>query len=214
MRTAFGFVRLIASAGAAFALVANLVYTLGFSGPVFANFISYFTVQCSTAAIVLWAVAGVDAIRHTADPHWLTLGRLLVTTYLIVSGIVFTVIHIQAAARDVPLGMPWSTLVLHYVLPSYALLDWLLAPGRGALRWRALPTVLAFPVVWGIYTLARGAFVGWYPYYFLDAAQVSPIETTGYCTIAAGLFLGISATLLATVRVFSHLAERLRLDSS
>ena len=48
----------------------------------------------------------------------------------------------------------------------------------------------------------RGSFVGWYPYFFLDPAQVSgPLETVLYCLIAVVLFLGIAAVLVATSRL-------------
>lgn len=212
MRRAFGVARLLAAAAGGFTLLAFLIYTLGVSGPVLANFVSYFTVQCTFAAAVVWTIAGIVAVRRTADPHWLTVGRLLVTTYLMVSGIVFTIIHLEAAARDVPLGLPWSSQVLHYALPSYAFLDWLLAPGRGALRWSALPTVLLFPLGWGAYTMVRGSMVGWYPYFFLDANQVSAAETLGYLSVAGALFMGIAALLLALDRVSARSRRRLRLD--
>lgn len=211
MRRAFGIVRLLAAAFGAFTLAAFLIYTLGVSGPVFANFVSYFTVQSTTGAVVIWATAGVIALRRESDPSWLPTARLLVTTYLVVSGIVFTIIHIEAAARDVPLGLPWSSQVLHYVLPSYALIEWFLAPGRRDVRWRSLPVVLAFPALWGAYTMVRGALIGWYPYFFLDATQVSTMETVGYCSVAGGLFMGVSALLLGLGRALPAPPARLTL---
>lgn len=212
MRRAFGVVRLVAAAGGTFTLLAFLLYTLGVSGPVFANFVSYFTVQCTFVAVIVWAIAGTDAVRRSLDPHWLTRARLFVTTYLIVSGIVFTIIHLEAAARDVPLGLPWSSQVLHYVLPSYALLDWIFAPGRHALPWRALPTVLVFPLLWGGYTVIRGSLIGWYPYFFLDANQVPPSETLAYSSVAGALFLAVAAFLLLLDRLSSRAPRRIKLE--
>ncbi len=201
MRRAFGVARLIAAAAGYFTLIAFLVYTLGVSGPVFANFVSYFTVQSAIAAVIVWTAAGVIAIRQEADPAWLGTARLMVTTFQVVSGIIFTIIRIEAVSRDVRLGTPWSSDALHYWLPAFAVLDWLLAPGRRRLRWQSLPLVLVFPSLWGAYTVIRGAILGWYPYFFLDAAQVSTAESFWYCTIAGALILGVSALLLLLSRL-------------
>jgi hypothetical protein len=54
-------------------------------------------------------------------------------------------------------------------------------------------------------TIVRGADVGWYPYFFLDPAQVSwPGEFLMYNAIALGTIVGVLTGLIA----LSHLRPR------
>jgi hypothetical protein len=49
---------------------------------------------------------------------------------------------------------------------------------------------MAFPLVWLAYTLVRGPIVDWYPYPFLNPANVGGyVGVTAYCiAIALGFF--------------------------
>jgi hypothetical protein len=51
-------------------------------------------------------------------------------------------------------------------------------------------------MVWGILTLLRGAVVGWYPYFFLDPAQVA---NAGEFILLAGLALVLFAVVSVSV---------------
>ncbi len=208
MRVASGVGRLVAAVVGICALAAHLVYSLGSGGSALPNFFSYFTMQSAILAVLLWAIGGVLALRRATDPEWLASCRLLVTTYQVVSGIVYTIIVLESVSRGLSIQVPPSSQVLHYWMPAFALLDWLGSPGRGHIRWRSLRTVLVFPLVWGGYTLVRGSMVGWYPYFFLDPFQVSwPWEFTGYCAIVLAFIVGVGALLVAASRVLPRYAE-------
>ncbi|MCU1407855.1 MAG: hypothetical protein JWQ43_4158, partial [Glaciihabitans sp.] len=161
MRKAFGVLRLTVAVVCIVALVARLVWSLGISGPIVANFFSYFTMESAIAATVLWIYGGITALRRRNDPDWLTDARAIVLAYQVVSGIVFAIITLESASHGFPLAVPWSSDVLHYVLPVVGLLEWLAGPGRSRPRWAALRFVLVFPVVWVIYTIIRGLAIGW-----------------------------------------------------
>ena len=201
MRRGFGVARILAGVLGILVLAEHLRYSLGSGGAALPNFFSYFTMQSAIAAVVLWIVGGVISLRRSADPRWLLTARLLVTTYQIVSGVVYTVIVAQAVARGVSIQVPVSSQILHYWMPAYALVDWLLAPRRSSVGWRMLRVVLAFPLVWTAFTMARGAMVGWYPYFFLDPYQVSgPAEFAAYGTIVLGFILVVAASLTGASR--------------
>jgi hypothetical protein len=117
------------------------------------------------------------------------------------AGVVFGFLIQQAGERGLPLDVPWSDQVLHFWLPSFAILDWLFGPGRGRAHWRAIPIVLGYTLVWGVLTLLRGAVVGWYPYFFLDPAQVA---NAGEFVLLAGLALLLFAVLSVTVVALSR----------
>jgi hypothetical protein len=202
VRRVFAVGRLLLALIAVIALLGYFDYVLGFATFAIYNYLSYFTVQSGMAAVVSFVAGAIVAFRQPVDPPWLDWFRLLVTTYILVSGIVFLTIVIQSSSRDYTIEVPWSSQLLHFWIPTIALLDWLTDVGKARLPWKTLAWVLVVPSLWGAFTLIRGSIVGWYPYFFLDPAQVSgPLETVLYCLVAVLLFTGIAAILTATSRL-------------
>ncbi|MGQ1837017.1 Pr6Pr family membrane protein [Kocuria turfanensis] len=169
------------------------------------NLFSYFTVHSAFLLIVALLLAVLHTATGRPEPGWLTGLRALATTYTTVSGAVFAVLLANAELFGHLFLVPLSSKVLHFVLPVYALLDFLLAPGRNRLRWATTWVATVFPALWAVYTLVRGRMVGWYPYFFLDPALVGGYGAVG--TYALGLsvlilavaFLSVAATRLPAV---------------
>ncbi|MEJ3405544.1 Pr6Pr family membrane protein [Rathayibacter sp. YIM 133350] len=187
------------------AILGNLAYVLGFSAFGTANFFWYFTIQTAFAAVPVFAVTGVIAARGRAERPALATLRTVVLTHLLLSGGVFAIIVAQASSRDYRIEVPWSDVLLHFVVPAAALLDWLvdrfLAPPAVAIPWRALAWSLPFPAVWLACTLLRGEIVGWYPYFFLDPLQVSgPLEIAGWCALVLVIMVSLTAALAGVSR--------------
>jgi hypothetical protein len=202
VRTVVGVARILLALILITALIGDYDYVLGFATFVTSNFFSYFTVQSAIAAVVVFILAAGIALRRTVDPPWLDIARVLVTSYMLVSGMVFLTIVIQSSTRDYTIDVPWSSQLLHFWIPMLAVLDWLLDFGKARLSWKPLAWVVVYPVLWGAFTLVRGAWVGWYPYFFLDPIQVGgPIETVAYCALALALMTGVAAGLIALTRL-------------
>ncbi len=201
VRRAYGVGRVVLAVVGVVALLGYFDYVLGFAAFAVYNYFSYFTVLSGMAAVVAFVAGAIIAFTRAVDPAWLDWFRLLITTYIIVSGIVFLTIVIQSSSRDYTIEVPWSSQLLHFWIPSIALLDWLTDAGKTRLPWKTTAWVMLVPVIWGAFTLVRGALVGWYPYFFLDPAQVSgPLETLLYSLVAVVLFTGIAAVLTAMSR--------------
>jgi hypothetical protein len=208
-RQVVGALRIIAAITGIVALVARFQYGLGFSVFIASNFFGYLTVQANMLAVVTSALTGVIALRRTNDPNWMPGLRLATTSFMLVAGIVFALLASQAATRGYRLDVPWSDQLLHFVLPAWLLLDWLLASGERRSDPRILLVVVGYPLTWGIITLIRGRFVGWYPYFFLDPAFVSVIEFLGYGAAALGLFALVGAALLLLPRLSRERMRRM-----
>ncbi|NRD25166.1 Pr6Pr family membrane protein [Frigoribacterium sp. VKM Ac-2836] len=209
MRRFVGVLRLLAAAVGVVALVADFVYVLGFSTFSSINYFSYFTQQSNMANVVVLAVAGVLVLRGRAEPGWFAGVHALVSTYVIVSGIVFGIIVAESAGHNYRIEVPWSSQLLHFVIPTFVLVDWVFGPDRPRVRWRVVSIVLVFPLVWGVFTIVRGADVGWYPYFFLDPAQVTwPGEFLLYNGIALGTIVGVLVALVALSHVRPHARAR------
>lgn len=162
-----------------------------------ANYFSYFTILSNVLAVVVLAVG---AVRDPQDTRW-QLVRGAATVYMVITGIVYAVL---LANVDVMLQEQWINDVLHRILPLVLLVDWILVPPRDRITGRQSLTWLAFPFVYGIYTLLRGPFVDWYPYPFIDPRQ------QGYLQLAIGLVvLLIAMALMAlAVNAVGRLARR------
>jgi hypothetical protein len=201
VRTAVGLSRLVTAALCATALVARFIWGLGSVTFTASNFFAYLTIQSNIAFVLVSILAGVLALRGRRDPPWLDTVRAAVLSCTISAGVVFGFLIQQAGERGLPLDVPWSDQVLHFWLPSFAILDWIFGPGRGRARWRAIPIVLGYTLVWGVFTLLRGAVVGWYPYFFLDPAQVA---NAGEFILLAGFALLLFAVLSVSVVALSR----------
>ncbi|WP_207207228.1 Pr6Pr family membrane protein, partial [Agromyces binzhouensis] len=203
-RRALGAFRLAIAAVEIVALVGNYQYVLEF--PLFAsvNFFSYFTIQSAMLAVVVLLVAAGYALTQHRDPPVLAAFRTVVTVYLLVSGIVFGLIAVQASTRDYRLDVPWSDTLLHFVVPVLALIAWTvdaIIAVNPPVPWATLGLVLVFPTGWLAYTLIRGADIGWYPYFFLDASQVGgPLGVAVYCLLILVIFVGLTSVLVGVHR--------------
>lgn len=201
-RTAVGMVRLLGATVCVAALVERFVWGLGSATFTASNFFAYLTVQSNVAFAIVTAVAAAVALRMPRDPLWLTTARAVVLSCTVSAGVVYAFLVQQAGVRGLPLDVPWSDQVLHFWLPALAILDWVASPGRGRVLWRTVPFVLGYTLVWGIVTLIRGPIVGWYPYFFLDPAQVGSVgEFLLFGVVALGSFSALSAGVVALGRI-------------
>lgn len=210
MRRAFGFARILVVGVEVAALAGDFNYSLGINSLAIGNFFSYFTVQSALIIIVVFILGAISAFRDQEDPLWLDMVRVLATAWVIVSGIVFAFILIEGSLRGIPVWSPWSSQLMHFWIPAYALLDWLIAPGRDV-PWRTIGFALVFPVLWVAFTMVRGSLVYWYPYFFLDPALVDfPFEFGFYLAIVVAIFTGVVALLIVISRLprFEHIRER------
>lgn len=184
MRIGFALLRVAAAAAGIAAIVGQLMTSLDYwpkNGVTnltlsVTNFFSFFTIQSNVAAIVVFLIGAVLLLRASGpDPHWFLVLRTCVTTYMVVTGIVYNLLLRNV---ELPQGatLGWSNEILHVWVPILILLDWLFAPGRTPVGWKTIWIVIIYPLVWVVYTMVRGPFTPneilgepyWYPYPFLN----------------------------------------------
>jgi hypothetical protein len=202
VRSAFGYFRLALALTCVVALIARFIWGLGSATFTASNFFAYLTIQSNLVFVIAQVVAGLVALRARTDPEWLTTIRATVLTCTVTAGIVFAFLVQQAGERGFRIDVPWSDQVLHFILPVFAVADWVLTPGRGRALWRSLGYTLAFTLGWGGITLVRGSVVGWYPYFFLDPNQVSGVaEFSLFSGIAISVFAAVGAGVVGLSRL-------------
>ncbi|OCG76505.1 hypothetical protein A7J15_11965 [Microbacterium sediminis] len=161
-----------------------------------ANFFSFFTIESNLFAAIVLVIAAVRGWtrREDRDPAWLSIALAAVSTFMIITGIVY---NLLLRGIELPQGqtVAWSNEVLHVVGPLFLLLDVLFAPRRRGLPWATIGIVVMYPIVWAVYTLVRANLITnqttgdpwWYPYPFLN-----PHVQGGYGGVALYI-VGIAA---------------------
>lgn len=166
-----GAVALSAAAGAGLEMILSLAppNPHGLGGTVI-NYFSYFTLDTN----VLVALAmGWSALAPESGPgkFFSKPGvRAALTLYILLVGLVY---HFMLREIWTPYG--WakvSNFMLHYVTPVLMLSNWLLISRKDGLRLLHVPAWMAFPAVYAVLVMLRGAMTGIYPYGFLNAAQI------------------------------------------
>ncbi len=130
------------------------------------RFFAFFTIQSNVfGALVFLALAARWRSRPSATMEIL---RGASVAYLTVT---FIVVIWLLSGADLQVAIPWVDFVLHKLFPVVVVLDWLVDPPSIHLTMRHALIWLAFPLIWSVATLVRGALDGWYPYPFLDPAN-------------------------------------------
>jgi hypothetical protein len=195
MRVLFFIIRILGAVVIGAAIITQLVNNVAYwrqvgitdfsSLPV--NFFSYFTIESNVVAVFVFVVGAVFLVRKIDDPRWFGIIRACATAFMTVTFVVYNTLLRGVNVSD-GLVVPWTNEVLHVIGPILIILDWLFAPGRIRLEWKHVWWIVAFPIVWAIYTMIRGPLAynelghkqSWYPYPFLDPAN----SAEGYVSVA------------------------------
>ncbi|MBV9269892.1 MAG: Pr6Pr family membrane protein [Candidatus Eremiobacteraeota bacterium] len=153
-----------------------------------ANFLSFFTIQSNIfAAGVLIAAAlsnRFGALRGAA------------TLYIATTGLVYALL-LAGLEESLQTTLHWVNFVLHYFTPAAVVADWAIAPARlGGSYVRIIASWLSYPLLYCIYSLIRGALIGWYPYPFIN-----PANGIGTVTLAI-VGIAIAEALFATLIIW------------
>jgi hypothetical protein len=162
------------------------------------TYLSFFTILTNILVALVFTAA---ALRPAAAwGQFLLRSSVQASTavYIAIVGMVY-----QLLLRHLwnPQGAQWiADILLHSIIPvGYVLYWWLFAP-RDELSWKNAIGWLVFPGVYLVYTLARGAVSGLYPYPFVD---VTALGYGGVLARSAGLmlvFLGMGLLIVAIAR--------------
>lgn len=171
-RPVLAIVRVLAAAVALVAVGSSLWAAAGRGTDALADVLSFFTVQSNLIGAAVMLLAAVR-VRHapSATLDWLRGGAVV---YLVVTMVVYNLLLSQGQP------MTWTNAVVHILFPLYAVVDWLVDPPAGRIGWGRALLWLAYPTLYVVYTFARGAIVGWYPYPFFDLRVREPATVAAY----------------------------------
>jgi hypothetical protein len=151
---------------------------------------NYFTILSNLFASVVFIISAVRLLKGRAPTKSDDAIRGASIVYMIFVGIVFTTL-----LREVELGnlMPWVNTVHHYIMPVAVIIDWVLQPPRSKISLKTTYAWMLFPAAYVVYSLVRGAIVGFYPYPFFNPdIQNGYGGVALYCAGMLGAFVFVS----------------------
>ena len=154
-----------------------------------ANFFSFFTIEANIIAFIVFLTSAFFVFAGKKSRR-LDFFRGAATFFMIVTGIVFAVL--LSGLEGVALtALPWDNVVLHYIIPIAAALDWILDPPSKRVSFRRGLLWLIFPLLYLGYSLIRGPIAQWYPYPFLNPANggYGQIAITSLIILIVGVVL-------------------------
>ncbi len=132
------------------------------------RYFAYFTILTNFFVTLVMACAALrpDELAGLNAPR---VELMAVTSILFVC----VVYNLLLAARWEPQG--WqkvADVIVHNVVPIIFALFWLARP-HGSLNWTDASFAALWPLAYAVYGLTRGAFDGFYPYFFMDPSTIS-----------------------------------------
>jgi hypothetical protein len=166
------------------------------------NFFSFFTIlsNCLAAlAMALPVLAPQSAIGRFFDRPSV---RTAIAAYILIVGAVYHLI-----LRNIWDPQGWALvadILLHYVTPALFLLDWLLFVPKGYVPWSTVAKALVFPLVYIGWTLLHGSQTGWYPYPFVNVAELGLERVLVNSAGLFGVFVVVTALLTGLNRLLGR----------
>ena len=162
------------------------------------RFFTYFTILTNLLAASMFTAL---ALPRTRKSSWLSMPATItaVTAYMTVVAIVYNTVLRGLVELH---GLNSVLNELHHVfLPLATLLFWLVFVPKKGLRWRSAFGWLIYPFAYIVWVILFGAWTGFYPYPFTNAAVLGyPRALANGLIILAG-FLGVFYILIAAGRI-------------
>jgi hypothetical protein len=127
------------------------------------NFFSYFTVLSN----LLLSFAFIASVLNILNQKYLIIVKGAATLYVLITGLGFTIL--LGGKNDEFIS--WINIILHFVSPIIALFDWTIAPAI-KISFKTTLIWIAPLFVYFVYSMVRGYFTNWYPYSFINPAEV------------------------------------------
>ena len=149
--------------------------------------LSYFTIWSNILVAITTTMIYRNMNRTSIRLKVLRLSSLMMIT-------VTMLVYILILAPDAN-PQSWNVytnLLLHYITPPVTILVWLFFGPRKWISWKIIFSALLIPITYILYTFARGAVIGKYPYGFINVVEL------GY----VGAIIGTGVVLVLGLIIF------------
>lgn len=168
------------------------------------HFFSFFTILTNLTVAVL--LASYILFPDSKLTRWFkkTTNSAAIGVYILIVGIIYYALLLKS---DTQYGLGYvATHILHGYIPLAYLALWFFKFRNGDLKFKDSVKWLLFPIIYFVYLLIRGVFLGVYPYFFMNVSQY------GYSQVL--LFsLGILTVFLLVGSLLVMLDQKIVLSS-
>ena len=98
----------------------------------------------------------------------------------------------------------WADTGLHYAVPLAYWGWWLAFTPHGGLRWRNVAGWLMFPLVYVAWVFVRGAWLGEYPYPFIDVGQLGWARAATNAVGVMAVFVVLGLVIVGVDRILGR----------
>lgn len=147
--------------------------------------------------LLIAATFAAVAAGRSSSPRWL----LMMTAAIAGVGIVF-----HALLSDLVVQVGAGIIAnqgVHTAVPILSVIWFAACAPARMLRWRDAGLVIIWPIIYCIYILLRGAVTGEYPYPFINANALTPVQMAVNVAGLTLFFLTLGLLLIAALRVRS-----------
>jgi len=134
-----------------------------------ANFFSYFTILSNLLVASTLTISVFGATTRLGRMLSQQTSKSAIALYILIVGLVYNLV-----LRGIWAPKGWQLVadnLLHVIVPIAYVIYWIIFTPKNSLTWKNGIVWSYFPLLYLIYSLIRGHFVGWYPYPFLDVAK-------------------------------------------
>jgi hypothetical protein len=171
------------------------------------RYFSFFTILSNLiVAITTTAIAVFPDNKFFSKPTV----QAAVATYISIVGIVYSLF-----LRSVWNPQGWQAIAdhtLHDVVPLAFVIYWIIAAPKSGISWLDPLKWLVYPAAYIIYSLSRGAFVDWYPYWFVDVTQLGYSVALTNTVLVLIAFVLIGLVYVGIARVLDRRASAAQAD--
>lgn len=134
------------------------------------NFFSYFTILTNILAALALTLPWLAPQSALGEFFSRPTVRTAIAAYII---IVMTIVYFVLRHLTELQGWDFvADLLLHYVMPVLFVIDWLFLVPKQTLKMTDSLRWLAFPIIYLVWTFIHGAYSSFYPYPFLNGAEL------------------------------------------
>jgi hypothetical protein len=161
-------------------------------------YFSFFTILTNLLvalqySFLLWSL-------HSAAGRWFSRSAVQAgsAVYIVIVAVTYSLL-----LRNIWNPRGWqkvADVLLHDVSPLLGLGYWLFFAPKDGLRWSDAGRWLVYPLGYLVYSLARGAVTGTYPYPFIDASVIGYRRTMSNTGLMAIAFLAVGLVFVALGR--------------
>ena len=171
----------------------------------FTNLSNYFCIGIMVAQLISTIKRSDDGL--VAVSPVLKLASLVA---ILVTFLIFNFLIAREEGRDPIRNFSAMSIILHIVLPTLYIADWVLFHRKGKTKWLSPIAALFFPAAYIVYVIIHAAIRGFnskllgfvgsnpliYPYFFLNPEKVGVLGVLGWCAL-----LGLAFALLGCLFV-------------